>query len=264
VLRFFDCNAAIGRWKHPRHGGYETAEELEALLDYLQVDRAVVYHAQAHETHAPLGNTMLMEALTGHDRLRRERSVERLLPSWIVFPHFTGEMPAPEILVGEMLAAGVRVARLLPGYNGHRFSLEPWCAGPLLEKLAAHRVPTMIDFMFFRRDDPDWRLLYDLCQRYPSLPIILTGWSGLASRSFYPLCQACRNLYLDTSRYALFRGLESFCREVGARQLLYGSGLPFVAAGVAVTTITHAFISDDEKALIGAGNLERLLEGVQA
>ncbi|HIC87932.1 MAG TPA: hypothetical protein EYP04_00795 [Anaerolineae bacterium] len=253
MLKFFDCNAAIGRWKHPRYGSYETADELEAILDYLQVDRAIVYHAQAHETHAPVGNTMLMEELAGH---------HRLLPSWVLFPHFTGEMSEPEALVSEMLKQGVLVARLMPGYYGHRFSLEPWCAGPLLEKLAACRIPTLMDFMFFRRDDPDWQLLYDLCQRYPTLPIILTGWAGLASRSFYPLCQACPNLYLETSHYALFRGIEAFCQHVGARQLVYGSGLPHVAPGVAMTTITHAFVSDEEKALIAAGNLERLLGGV--
>jgi hypothetical protein len=32
-----------------------------------------------------------------------------------------------------------------------------------------------------------------------------------------------------------------------------------VAPGVAMTTITHASISDEETALIAAGNLERLL-----
>jgi len=253
MLRFFDCNTAIGRWKHPRYGSYETADELEAVLNYLQVGQAIVYHAQAHEAHPLVGNVMLMEELVGHPRL---------LPSWVIFPHFTGEMPEPDALVNKMLKQGVRVARLMPGYKGHRFSLEPWCAGPLLEELAAHRIPTLVDFMFFRRDDPDWKLLYKLGQRYPTLPIVLTGWAGLASRSFYPLCQACPNLYLDTSRYVLFRGMEAFCRHVGTRQLLYGSGLPHVAPGVAMTTITHAFISDEEKALIAAGNLERLLEEV--
>jgi predicted TIM-barrel fold metal-dependent hydrolase len=255
MLGFYDCNAAIGRWKHPPLGGYETATELLAIQDYLAVDRAIVYHAQAHELHPVVGNALLMEELAGHGRL---------LPSWVIFPHFTGEMPEPRKMVGEMLEQGVRVARLMPGLGGHRFSLEPWCAGPLLEELAAHRLPVLIDFMFFRRDDPDWRLLYDLCQHYRALPIIMTGWSGLASRSFYPLCQACPNLYLDTSRYALYRGLEAFCREVGARQLLYGSGLPHRAPGAALTTVTHAFISDEEKALIASGNLERLLGEVVA
>jgi Amidohydrolase len=255
MIEFFDCNAAIGRWKHPPIGGYESAGELEAVLDYLQVRRAVVYHAQAHEIHPPLGNGLLMSELVGH---------ERLLPSWILFPHFTGEMPEPATLVGQMVQQGVRVARLMPGYDGHRFSLEPWCAGPLLEELASHRLPAFVDFMLFRRADPDWRALYELCQRYPRLPIILTGSSGLASRSFYPLCQTCPNLYLETSRYFLFRGVEAFCKEVGARQLLYGSGLPHRAPGGAITTITHAFISREEKALIAAGNLERLLEEVVA
>jgi predicted TIM-barrel fold metal-dependent hydrolase len=253
MLRFFDCNAAIGCWKHPRPGGYESAAELEMILDYTQVEQAVVYHAQAQETHAPLGNGWLIEELADHPRL---------LPSWILLPHHTGEMPEPETLIDQMTQQRVRVARLLPGLKGHRFSLETWCAGPLLKTLETHRIPTLVDFMFFRRDDPDWKLLADLGARYPSLPVILTGWAGLASRSFYALCQASPNLYLDTSRYALYRGLEAFCDKVGARQLVYGSGMPFIAPGVAITTITHADISAEEKAMIAAGNLERLLAEV--
>jgi len=253
MVRFLDCNAAIGRWKHPRHGGYETAAELEAILDYLHVEGAIVYHALAQESHAPTGNALLMDELEGHPRL---------LPCWLLLPHHTGEMPEPHLLVGKILARNVKVARMLPGVKGHRFSMEPWCAGPLLDELTAYRIPVLIDFMFFRRDDPDWRLIYDLCQRYPTLPIIITGWAGLASRSFYALCKVCSNLYLDTSRYALFQGIEAFCQQVGARQLIYGSGLPFVAPGVAMTTITHADISEEEKALIAAGNLERLLAEV--
>jgi uncharacterized protein len=172
-------------------------------------------------------------------------------------------MPEPGELIGQMLSQGVRVARLLPGVKGgHRFSMEPWCAGPLLEELERHRIPTLIDFMFFRRDDPDWKLLYDLTHRYPALPLVMTGWSGLASRSFFALCKVCPNLYLDTSNYSLYRGLEAFCEKVGARQLIYGSGMPKVAPGVPMTTVTHSNITEKEKTQIASGNLERLLNEV--
>lgn len=255
MLKFIDCNTSIGRWKHPRPGSYETADELEAILNYLRVDKAVVIHALAQESHAPTGNVHLMLELAGHPRL---------LPCWHLFPDHTGEMPSPKKLVSEMLSQGVRISRLLPSVKGHRFSTEPWCAGPLLEELADHYIPVLIDFMFFRRDDPDWKLLYDLSQRYTTLPFIMTGWAGMASRSFYALCKVCPNLYLDISRYTLFQGLEAFCQYVGARQLIYGSGIPFIAPGVTMTTITHAAISTEEKALIAAGNLERLLAEVLA
>lgn len=254
MLKFFDCNVSIGVWKHPRPGGFETAQELCDALDYLQVERAIVYHAQAQETHAPYGNALLMDEL---------KESERLLPSWIVFPEHTGEMPEPDILIDQMFKQGVRVARMLPGVKGgHRFSLEPWCAGSLLHELECHHIPTLIDFMFFRRDDPDWKLLYDLCHRHPALPLIITGWSGLASRSFFALCKVCPNLYLDTSNYSLFRGLEAFCDKVGSRQLLYGSGMPKVAPSVSITTLTHACISEQDRMLIASGNLERLLNEV--
>lgn len=253
MLEFYDVNTSIGVWKHPNYGGFERVDELEAALDHLLVASAVVYHAQAHETHAPLGNQMLVDELKGHPRL---------LPSWVIFPHHTGEMPEPDLLWKQMSDHDIRIVRLLPGIKGHRFSMEPWNADLMLKMLELHRIPTLIDFMFFRRDDPDWQLLYNLGQRYPDLPIILTGWAGLASRSFFALCNVCPNLHLDTSRYALFRGIEIFCEKVGAERLIYGSGMPRIAPGVAMTTVTHAFVSDEEKQLIAAGNLNRLLEGV--
>jgi len=76
MLRFLDCNASIGRWKHPALGSYETAAELETILDYLQVEGAVVYHSMAHEIHPNVGNPLLMEELAGR---------ERLLASWVIF-----------------------------------------------------------------------------------------------------------------------------------------------------------------------------------
>lgn len=251
MLKFFDCNASIGQWKHPRFGAFATPDELEQVLDYLQVERAIVFHVHAQEGHAPIGNAMLMQELAGHPRL---------LPSWVLLPHFTGEMPAPKTLVAQMLDQGVRLARLFPGSNGHGFSLAPWCADPLLAELANHRIPVMIDFTLGRRDFPDWNVVYNLCQRHPALPILLTGAGiGRASRSFFPLLQACPNLHVELSRYTSFRTVDAICERFGARRLIYGSGLPLVAAGVALTTVTHALVSDEEKALIASGNLERLL-----
>ena len=256
MLKFFDCNSAIGRWKRPRFGAYETADELERVLDYLQVERALVYHAFALEGHPTLGNAMLMQELAGRPRL---------LPSWVLIPHHTGEMPAPDFLVDNLLSQGVRFVRLFPGTAGHGFSLEPWCIDPLFEKLAEHRIPALIDFMLFRRDDPDWGLIHTLCQRYPTLPIILAGQGiGRASRSFYSLLQVCPNLYIELSKYTPFRGIEAICQRVDAKRLLYGSGLPQVAPGVSMTSITHASVSDEEKMLIASGNLERLLAEVIA
>jgi hypothetical protein len=254
MLKFFDCNASIGEWKHPRFGAIATADELEQVLDYLEVECAIVFHAHAQEGHAPLGNAMLMRELAGHPRL---------LPSWVLLSHYTGEMPEPKVLVKEMTDRGVRLARLFPGASGHGFSLEPWCADKLLSELAIHRIPVMIDFTLGRRDFPDWKVIHSLCQRHPALPIILTGAGiGRASRSFFPMLQVCPNLYIELSRYTSFRCVDGICERYGARRLIYGSGLPLVAPGVAMTTVTHALIDDEEKAQIASANLERLLSEV--
>jgi predicted TIM-barrel fold metal-dependent hydrolase len=93
----------------------------------------------------------------------------------------------------------------------------------------------------------------------------LTGAGiGRASRSLYPLLDACANLYLELSRYTAFRTVDGICERFGARRLIYGSGLPLVAPGVAMTTVTHALIGEEDKALIAAGNLRRLIGEVMA
>ena len=254
MLEFFDCHAAVGCWKHPRYGGFETADELESVLDHLRVEKAIVYHAFAREGHAPAGNAMLTRALAGHPRL---------LPCWVVLPHHTGEMPEPRSLVRDMFERNVRWVRMFPGKAGHGFSLEPWCSGALLSVLAEYKVPVAIDFTLFRRDDPDWGLVHSLCRRYPALPVILAGQGiGRAARTFFALFDACPNLHIELSSYTPFRGIEAICRHAGALRLLYGSGLPLVATGAAMTSVTHAAIGDEERALIASGNVRRLLAEV--
>ena len=66
------------------------------------------------------------------------------------------------------------------------------------------------------------------------------------------------NSFLATS-IIFANEIASICEKVGASRLIYGSGMPRIAPGVAMTTVTHAWVNDEEKQLIAAGNLERLL-----
>ena len=58
-------------------------------------------------------------------------------------------------------------------------------------------------------------------------------------------------------------GIEDVCAKFGAERILFGSSLPYGAGSAAVSMITYANISEEEKELIASGNLERLLGGVK-
>ena len=55
------------------------------------------------------------------------------------------------------------------------------------------------------------------------------------------------HLYLETSRLAQFRGVETVVRDVGAERLLFGSGAPARPVQAALNAVLAADISDAER-----------------
>jgi predicted TIM-barrel fold metal-dependent hydrolase len=241
-----------GRWGKPRFDGYFlTPERLIEELDHIGIDRALTYHATARQYQTRLGNQYLMNEIAPHPRL---------VPCWVVQPHHTGEFDAPDELVRRMAAAQVRAVRFFPGIADQRVFMSPWTTGPLFEALAAVRVPLLLDFNFFRRDEPDWRTITEILATYPDLPVILVRIGSRSDRTLYPLLERFTNVYLETSGYNPFRGIEAICQRFGAERLIFGTGMPFNAGGGAVASLTYAQIADHEKHGIASGNLLRLLE----
>ena len=66
------------------------------------------------------------------------------------------------------------------------------------------------------------------------------------------------HLFLETSRLAQYRGVETVVRSVGAQRLLFGSGAPSRPIQAALNAVLSADIADDDKRLILAGNAQRL------
>ena len=74
-----------------------------------------------------------------------------------------------------------------------------------------------------------------------------------------PIMEQCANFYLATGVYG---DLTTLCKQLGTERLVFASGLPFGNADAAISQILTAPISEDEKAQIAHGNLERLLADV--
>lgn len=244
-----------GRWGKPRFDSYFlTPERLVQEMDYIGIDQALTYHATARQYQTRQGNQLLMREIAPYPRL---------VACWVVQPHQTGEFDTPDELVRRMAEAHVRVVRFFPGITDQRIFISPWTTGPLFEALAAARIPLLLDFNFFRRDEPDWHTIAEILTAYPDLPLILVRIGSRSDRTLYPLLQRFSNVYLETSGYNAFRGIEAICRRFGAERLIFGTGMPFNAGGGAVAALTYAQIDDHEKQLIASGNLVRLLQAAR-
>lgn len=243
---FFDCNCALGYPAVPQPGSFFTAEELEQELDYFGIDRALVYHTDARDIHVAEGNQRLLAEIAGRDRL---------VPCWVVVPHFTGETPPPEELVADMRRQGVRAVRVFPAHGVQNWSLSDWSAGPLLSALAAGRVPLLVSF-----DQVGWDTVYRLGSTYPGLPLIITEVRYEEWRHLFPLLEQLPNLHVELSWLVVHYGLEAAVARFGAGRFLFGSRMPVFSAGPALCQVNYAGLSDTDKAQIAGQNLQRLLD----
>ena len=139
------------------------------------------------------------------------------------------------------------------------WSLAPWCCDRLFTALQTRRLPVLCQTSELSYED-----VAALAERYPTLPLIIIGADYRSQRILLPLLEACSNVYLSIgSNYIVQRGIEQCVETVGARRLLFGTGYPDVDMAGHISQLMYADISDDEKRLIGSGNLDRLIQGVQ-
>jgi predicted TIM-barrel fold metal-dependent hydrolase len=245
----------LGRSAIPQPGAPVTAEGLIEALHANGIGSALVYHADAAEYSYQVGNERLLEAIAGHGELK---------PCWVLGPYQTGELPPPDKLVPQMLENGVHAVLFCPGT--HRYRFRVWNLEPLLERLAAHRIPVWVDFglIGWSNEVIDWDGVHDVCSAFPELPIVLVRANIGSNRRLFPLIERCPNLRIDTSYYTVHRGIEVATRMFGAQRLIFGTGFPMRPPGPAITGLTYSLINDEERALIGGGNLRALLAGVTA
>ncbi len=241
-LTYFDCNAQIGKYsvKHPE--AFTTADELVKEMERVGVSEALVFHSMAKEYAPCVGNEMLLA----------EIECKPIHPCWVVLPHHTGEMPAPDELLSQMKARGVRALKAYPNAQG--FTLADWCAGDLLDMIEANGIPLFLDM-----DQTNWGQVAEILSSHPKLNLTLLRQSYRIDRFLYPLMEKYAGLRMEAATYQVASGIEEVCKRFGAGRLLFGTGLPYTDAGPAIAQITYAEISDEEKRLIAEGNLRKLL-----
>jgi len=244
-LEFFDCDCSFGRRSIVSPGSFYKLEELVERMKLYGIGKALAYHSMAREYCPVVGNDMLLQEL-GEEL--------PLYPVWVVMHHHTEEFPEPAALFLQMRKYNIRAVRMFPGNADHAYSIAGWNCGELFSMLEANKIPLLIGM-----DQLDWNDLHTLCSDFSGLTVILSGVGYGSDRNLYTLLKKFENLYVETIGYKTHNGIEEICRVFGAHRLIFGSGMPLFSGASAVSMINYARISDAEKRMIAAENLERLL-----
>ena len=113
-MKLFDSNACFGmdmvNHECVNHENFivmekvdiaETAQQLVAEMDYIGIEKAVVWHRAQYDQDPTAGNKKIIEGIQGYE--------DRLIPTWVILPDITDSEYAPNIFFDEMKKNGVIV-----------------------------------------------------------------------------------------------------------------------------------------------------------
>ncbi len=248
-IQFFDCNMMLGMRSTIKPGAIYKTDDIVKVMEQCNIKEAAVYHCSALEYHPADGNGRLMEEIKGN---------ASFYPVWVLLPGATGEFESGRQLLDSLKSNNVKLARIFPSVQRHNFSISKWNCGELFDLLNGSRIPLLVDI-----NDFTWDGLVEMAQSCKDMPIIFTRVGYRSDRNLYKILEKHENVYLETSSYKEFYGIEKITAVFGAERLLFGSDMPVFSAGAAVTLITHAQISPEEKEMIAGKNLKKLMQNVR-
>ena len=248
MIELFDAQAGFGGARRGQPW-IPTVEELLGHMARLSIRRALVRtDFEEMDGNVQLSNEILYETCTKHDCL---------VPCPTLVPAGLGDVPSEQEQIDRLIASGGGAAALRPGQDG--WSTAEWCSGKLFSMLEDRRLPVLCRSASF-----PFEALAELAGRYPKLPLVIFQVGYRFQRTLVPLMKAFKNLYLAVgSPYSVHRGVETMTGQVGAERLLFGTGFPYADMMPAVTMLTYAAVSETDKRLIGAENLDRLIGGIR-
>ncbi len=249
-LEFFDCNTMYGlETRPPEYPTVGTVQELQAELTRAGIRKAIVARVEQGAGAMLAANELLAEDVRG---------TENLWGTWGIVPTETHEVPDPADMPAAMKANRIIGWRLYPArarFMMRGFALREWC-----DLAWERKIPVFIDTSHGASLDDVANLLED----FPNLTTVLTFANCWPSdRLLRPFVSAFPNLYLDLSYMLTDYGIESFVGEHGASRLLFGSAFPISYLGANMLMVKHARISEEDKAAIASGNLERIVQEVK-
>lgn len=226
-----------------------TADELREEMRRLDIARGVArITPETMEFDIPACNARLYQACAADDLL---------IPCPILAPNSGVDLLDEVEQVDDAIRHGAWAVYIRPAQD--HWILAEWVCDRLFRALQKRRLPVLCLERLVGVEQ-----LAALAGRYPELPFILAEGNYRNQRIYLPLLETFPNIYLSTgNNNIVYQGIEQLVRRVGPERLLFGTGYPGSEAMDAVTHLMYADLSDDQRQLIGAGNLLRLKEGIR-
>jgi len=246
-IKLFNVNGCIG------HSAYETPEftrlsDFIRHLDYLEIDRSLVWHVEARDVNPARGNRRLLKEIDegGYG--------DRLMPAFVITPACYYEYGTLAFLKESMSSGRVRALRIIPDVS--RFQIRE--IERILAELAAFEPLVLWDCPTFTSEFYVRDFEY-LAGKFPAISFAITQkmWPGFGS--VLDLMWRRPNIYVDTSWLHMRATIELLKDNFGAGRVLFGIGYKS-HYGAAVAALAHAQIKPEAKELIAHGNIERLLK----
>jgi len=243
-MNYFSTPQVIGRGAYAEPE-FPTPESLIAHLDYLGIDRSLVYSVVAQDYSPTCGNQELLEAL--------EPYRDRLKPVFVLTPADYFEEGTLAWLK-EQAAKGNRCYELRLKMS--RFPLR--LIERMLSELHDFHPVFFIDRVDNNLQTTDFEQMGIFAQRYPKAYFVICRQIWTAIPETVDLMWRHKNIGMDTSYLHVRRNIEMIVREFGVDRLYFGIGHQS-QYGAAIGALAHAEITPEQRELIAHGNLEKLL-----
>jgi predicted TIM-barrel fold metal-dependent hydrolase len=257
-MKLFDANAWLGHYPF-RPVPDNQASSLLRLMDRHGIERAAVSNLHSvFYTDAHCGNEELAQWIKPHR--------DRLFPCATLNPTFPGWERDLQQCCQEWDMRGLR---LFPSH--HRFSLASPQSLDLLRAAAAHGLHVAIPLRLEDRRQRHWMdsagevslsEIANLARACPEARIVVLEAIGVENSPFVcdPSLHSAR-VWFEFSRMAtvLQRTIPMLLERLGAKRLLFGTGMPLKIPGPAVLKLELLDAPAEVKAQLAAGNMERLI-----
>lgn len=248
-LRFIDVNCMIGEWGFGNLY-FKTAEQLIDKMDMLGIDKALVFDSKSWLCDIETGNKAIVQSVKHYDRL---------LPVITLTPLIEQEFGSKGKLLDFMKKNNIKAVRLFP--FDQNYTLYLWNVKKLFQMLNEIKIPVLIECREMRGTINPWfNQIYEIAKEFPNVPIILLTIGYRSLRILYELFEECMNIFIDTSTFITYHGLEEVVKLYGSERILFGTRMPFIEGGVSVGRIIYADISQEDKDNIAQRNIIRLME----
>lgn len=246
-ISFFDCNCMVGKQQTRREGEPYAALQLQNEMAYFGIHEALVVHALSRDYNAIVGNNQITQIKLENVKIH---------PVWAILPPGADEISPPEQFIENMMQNDVVATISYPIL--HKFSLSHWSMGELFKELNHHRIPFILPV-----NQTNWDEVFQICQQFPDLPVIITSLDYRQLRYLLPLWQKCSNLYVDISWFSIANIMSYLHKKGHIRNLLFGTNYPKYTPGGAMAMVTYADVNENDKSKIAGDNLREIIAGIR-